>query len=108
MHTLTMPLTDSCLAHPADEPHKSEEDKLNRKPFCTDGSTCFYYAPVAGFNNGDQYAGNKGGRDNRNWAGPWSARALGQGFWWFYQRLGRHWESGHVARVRSIRQHVVL
>jgi hypothetical protein len=48
------------LGPPVDEPHKSKQDKLDRKPFCSDGSVCFYHAPVAGFNNGDQYAGNKG------------------------------------------------
>lgn len=47
----------------ADEPHTSLEDKLSRKPFCKDGSTCFHFAPVRDLDNGDMYAGNKGEQD---------------------------------------------
>jgi len=36
------------------------EDKLNKKPFCKGGSTCFYFAPIPSLNNGDMYAANKG------------------------------------------------
>lgn len=49
-----------CCPSNKDSPHTSIEDKLSRKPFCTDGSVCFYFAPVPGFNNGDTYAANKG------------------------------------------------
>lgn len=45
----------------ADSPHTSNDDKLNRKPFCKDGSTCFYFAPMPGLDNGDIYAANTGG-----------------------------------------------
>lgn len=49
-----------CCPSNKDSPHTSLEDKLSRKPFCTDGSVCFYFVPVSGFNNGDTYAANKG------------------------------------------------
>lgn len=63
-----LPLPEKCgtAGHPccpsnADSPHSgSLQDKLERKPFCRDGSTCFYFPPVDGLNNGDSYAGNKG------------------------------------------------
>lgn len=65
-HTLTV--CDACAVQAGspccpsnkDSPHTSTEDKLSREPFCTDGSVCFYFAPVPGFNNGDTYAANKG------------------------------------------------
>jgi len=49
-----------CCPSNADSPNTSNDDKLNRKPFCKDGSTCFYFAPMPGLDNGDIYAGNKG------------------------------------------------
>jgi hypothetical protein len=49
-----------CCPSNTDSPHTSLEDKMGRKPYCKDGSTCFYFAPVPGLNNGDMYAGNKG------------------------------------------------
>ena len=51
---------NSCCPSNTDSPHTSMEDKLTRKPFCKDGSTCFYFAPIQGLNNGDMYAGNNG------------------------------------------------
>ena len=52
-----------CCPSNSDSPHSgSTEDKLQRKPFCKDpNSYCFYYALMDGLNNGDLYAGNKGG-----------------------------------------------
>lgn len=49
-----------CCPSNADQPHTSLEEKLTRKPFCRDGSYCFYHAPDPELNNGDRYAGNKG------------------------------------------------
>lgn len=51
-----------CCPSNTDSPHSgSMDDKLKRKPFCKDSSTCFFYAPEPGLNNGDLYAGNRGG-----------------------------------------------
>jgi hypothetical protein len=52
---------NACCPSNTDSPHTSLSDKLNRKPYCKDGSTCFYFSPVPGLDNGDFYAGNKGG-----------------------------------------------
>lgn len=49
-----------CCPSNTDSPHTSQEDKLKRKPFCKDGSTCFYFAPMPGLDYGDIYAGNTG------------------------------------------------
>jgi hypothetical protein len=49
-----------CCPSNAERPHASAQDKLQRKPFCRDGSTCVFFAPMPGLNNGDIYAGNKG------------------------------------------------
>jgi len=49
-----------CCPSNTDSPHTSNDDKLNRKPFCKDGSTCFYFAPMPGLDNGDIYAANTG------------------------------------------------
>lgn len=54
-----------CCPSNTESPHTSAADKLNRKPYCKDGSTCFYFAPVPGLDNGDIYAANKG-----RWAKP--------------------------------------
>jgi hypothetical protein len=37
-----------------------EDDKFTMKPYCTDGSYCFFFAPIRGYNNGDMYAAVKG------------------------------------------------
>lgn len=50
----------ACCPSNAEAPHVTPEDKLYRKPFCKGGATCYYFAPVAGLNNGDAYAGNPG------------------------------------------------
>jgi hypothetical protein len=50
-----------CCPSNTKTPHTSNDDKLNRQPYCSDGSTCFFFRPLAGLNNGDIYAGNKGG-----------------------------------------------
>lgn len=50
----------ACCPSNADIPHASLQDKLDRKPFCTDGSYCFFHAPEPGLDNGDVFAGNKG------------------------------------------------
>jgi hypothetical protein len=42
------------------KPHTKPDDIFNLKPFCTDGSYCFYFAPQQGLDNGDFYAGVKG------------------------------------------------
>lgn len=42
------------------KPHTKPDDIFNLKPFCTDGSYCFYFAPQRGLPNGDYYAGVKG------------------------------------------------
>lgn len=49
-----------CCPSNTDSPHQTLQDKLNKKPFCKDGSTCFYFAPVPGLDNGDMYAANTG------------------------------------------------
>jgi hypothetical protein len=49
-----------CCPSNTKTPHTSNEDKLKREPYCSDGSTCFFFRPMAGLPNGDIYAGNKG------------------------------------------------
>jgi hypothetical protein len=49
-----------CCPSNTKRPHATNEDKLKAKPYCQDGSYCFYFPTMAGADNGDIFAGNPG------------------------------------------------
>lgn len=89
-----------CCPSNTDSPHTSLEDKMGRKPYCKDGSTCFYFAPVPGLNNGDMYAGNKGAA-----MGGWVGGRVGG--WVGWDVVLRHWFGGRVGGRAVVLQHWV-
>lgn len=95
----------ACCPSNTDSPHTSLDDKLNRKPFCKDGSYCLYWPPLRG-DKSDIYAGNTGA----DWGSPGAQQGGGSpilqaglyGCQAFYQEQHLHTvQQPHTTRCKA-------